>query len=288
LFDTEALKRIPKGARLMADIFDFAVGDFNGDAKCDLTLRKIGTGQVWTRLGDGRGGFSEPWPPHQWTPDTLDGPYQFAAGDFNGDGKCDLALWKEKTGQVWIRLGDGRGGFSEPWGPHQWTPNSAEGPYQFAAGDFNGDGVCDIVLRKIQTGQVWIRLGDGRGGFSEPWGPHQWTGETLDGEQIRLYGYLQQCGTILTPAEFGEACRDCAKHAVAGYTAIRGGPLTTIAWALSDDVQKNDCQNCISSAAKWVVQNVTKGRRDAGGFDHLQRIDKGDGSTDLPDHSGDA
>ena len=49
---------------------------------------------------------------------TSDGPFvnnlpgPVVAGDFNRDGKLDLAILMEDTGQVWVFTGDGRGHFT--------------------------------------------------------------------------------------------------------------------------------------------------------------------------------
>ena len=88
-------------------------------------------------------------------------PVSVAIGDFNGDGKQDIALANYGSGTVTIRLGDGLGGFSG-------TTNVAVGlaPRSVAIGDFNGDGKQDIAVANYSSGTVSIRLGDGLGGFS--------------------------------------------------------------------------------------------------------------------------
>ena len=77
-----------------------------------------------------------------------------AAGDFNGDGKMDLA-WGST---VQISLGNGDGTFS----PGPPIPGSPSGN-AIAVGDLNGDHKLDLVL----TGgpNVTVLLGDGNGGF---------------------------------------------------------------------------------------------------------------------------
>ena len=71
-------------------------------------------------LGDGTGNFSAP---------TIiaarDGPYSVAVGDFNGDGKQDLAVANfGYSGNVSIFLGDGAGNFSARHKLRRWlSPN---------------------------------------------------------------------------------------------------------------------------------------------------------------------
>lgn len=88
-------------------------------------------------------------------------PESVVVGDFNGDGKQDLAVANAGFGNVSIRLGDGQGAFSG-------TANIPVGtvPRSIAVGDFNGDGKQDLAVANSESGTVSIRLGDGQGGFS--------------------------------------------------------------------------------------------------------------------------
>jgi hypothetical protein len=72
-----------------------AVGDFNGDGVADLVVASqcassanCGTGQVSVLLGNGDGTFRSPVPYSTGTGSS----YFVATGDFNGDGKVDLAV----------------------------------------------------------------------------------------------------------------------------------------------------------------------------------------------------
>jgi hypothetical protein len=82
-------------------------------------------------------------------------------GDFNSDGKQDIAVASYGQGTVLIRLGDGAGGFS---GTSTVTVGS--NPYSVAIGDFNNDGKQDFATANIGSANVSIRLGDGAGNFS--------------------------------------------------------------------------------------------------------------------------
>ena len=138
-----------------------AVGDFNGDRKQDIaTAHGSGTynsiGSVSIRLGDGQGGFSG-------STNVAVGSYpkSIAIGDFNRDGKQDIATANYNSATVSILLGDGLGGLSA-------ATNVAVGvrPSSVAVGDFNGDGKQDIATANNTSNTVSIRLGDGLGGFS--------------------------------------------------------------------------------------------------------------------------
>jgi hypothetical protein len=84
-------------------------------------------------------------------------------GDFNGDGKPDLAVANVFSNNVSILLGDGTGQFGA-------ATNFPVGVYPFsiAVGDFNGDGNQDLAVGNFNSNNVSILLGDGAGHFSAP------------------------------------------------------------------------------------------------------------------------
>ena len=133
------------------------VGDFNGDAKTDVAVVNFSSGNVSVMLGDGLGGLGRA----PGSPTSTNGlhPGPAAAGDFNGDGKLDLAVANE-SGNVVVLKGDGTGRLSRAGAsPFGLSPTA------LGAGDFNGDGKLDVAVANA-TGTVTILLGDGTGGLS--------------------------------------------------------------------------------------------------------------------------
>jgi hypothetical protein len=94
---------------------------------------------------------------------TGSSPAFVLVGDFNGDGRQDLAVANGGSNDVSILLDDGAGNFSVP-------TNFAVGdaPISIAAGDFNGDGKEDLAVANyaFASSSVSILLGDGAGNFS--------------------------------------------------------------------------------------------------------------------------
>jgi hypothetical protein len=146
-----------------------AVGDFNGDGKPDLAVVNGGAypqyqGSVSILLNQGNGTFA----PAVSYP-VEHSPVAVAVGDFNGDGKLDLAVVNRFSstvgtpGTVSILLGKGDGTF---------TPGStitvgmvAGG---VAAGDFRGNGKLDLAVTNFNDKTVSILLGQGDGTFAAP------------------------------------------------------------------------------------------------------------------------
>ena len=140
--------------------FWVSVGDFNGDGKQDLATANADSNDVSILLGDGSGNFSaatgSPFAAGTW-------PYAVVVGDFNSDGKQDLAAVNNISFNVTVLMGDGSGGFS----PASGSPFAVGGgPESIAIGDFNGDGKQDLVTTNGYTNNVTVLLGDGSGGFS--------------------------------------------------------------------------------------------------------------------------
>jgi uncharacterized protein (TIGR03437 family) len=132
-----------------------AVADFNGDGKADIVVANnvIAGGGISVLLGNGDGTF-------RTAAHHLAGtdPFSVAVGDFNGDGKADIAVGD--IASVNILLGNGDGTFL-PFVTLSYTgaaDNSA-----IVVGDFNGDGKADIAASGING--VGILLGKGDGTF---------------------------------------------------------------------------------------------------------------------------
>jgi FG-GAP-like repeat len=126
-----------------------AIGDFNSDGKLDLAIPDD-DGYVDILLGNGDGTFQ---PPVAYKATYGSGAYVITA-DVNGDGKLDLI-----TSAGSVLLGNGDGTFTADGGVS--TKFSAYGLF---AGDFNGDGILDVVGLS-STGNVDIFLGNGDGTF---------------------------------------------------------------------------------------------------------------------------
>ncbi len=150
-----------------------ALGDFNGDGKLDAAVAAFGTppgsgsdnGGVVVLLGNGDGTFKVN------TLTVATGrAISVAAGDFNGDGKLDLAavtIGPSGTVQpvtLAVFLGKGDGSFAPA--VSATLKISALGTTLVASGDINGDGKLDLAVSSDTQGAD-ILLGNGDGTFRE-------------------------------------------------------------------------------------------------------------------------
>jgi hypothetical protein len=83
------------------------------------------------------------------------GPRSIAVGDFNGDGKFDLAVPNTGSNTVSVRLGNGSGGFT---GTNDEFVG--DGPRTIAIGDFNADGRTDIATAFTASTKLSVLLAD--------------------------------------------------------------------------------------------------------------------------------
>ena len=83
-----------------------------------------------------------------------------AVGDFDNDGKQDIAFTNYTDNTVSILLGDGKGSF-----PSKVSYATGQGPVAVSVGDFNHDGKLDLVVANARENTASILLGKGDGTF---------------------------------------------------------------------------------------------------------------------------
>jgi hypothetical protein len=87
-------------------------------------------------------------------------PFPVAIGDFNSDGKRDLAVASEDNDTVSVLLGRGDGTFKK----HK-DFKAGNDPYGIAVGNFNGDRKQDIAIADNDAARVSVLRGRGDGTF---------------------------------------------------------------------------------------------------------------------------
>jgi len=184
--------------------------DLNNDGNTDLIVGNSTISGFSLLQGAGNGSFAA----------AIDFPLgffpiRFAVGDFNGDGRQDLAINRQNSNQTLIYLRNAaNSGFETAV-----TISHASSPNSFAVGDFNNDGNDDFAVGLLNTNSFAIVLRNaGNSGFDAPvsyltaTGNPQLTAADFDGDgNLDLaYGandlsvfYGSATGTFGTPTGYG-------------------------------------------------------------------------------------
>jgi hypothetical protein len=144
------------------------VGDFNGDGMDDIAAFSRGTAAtVWVALSTGNGfGTATVWNSFFCPEGEI-----CDVGDYNGDGKTDIATFtrslyytnpSDPWGRVYVALSNGSQ-FVTSSGNTPWRQHFCYGSQLCGSGDFNGDGRDDIIAFDKTNGPVWVSLSTGSG-----------------------------------------------------------------------------------------------------------------------------
>jgi hypothetical protein len=142
---------------------NLVVGDFNKDGKLDVAVgsnifETNQTSPFAVLFGDGTGKFMNP----EYITTGLGSAF-LVKGDFNSDGKLDLAVANGSNGDVTVVTGNGKGQFKI--GANYAAGFTLPG-VSAVVGDFNGDGKPDIAVANNGGSNVSVLLNLGGGRFA--------------------------------------------------------------------------------------------------------------------------
>ncbi|MEW6730749.1 MAG: FG-GAP-like repeat-containing protein [Acidobacteriota bacterium] len=140
-----------------------AVGDFNRDGKTDLVIANTASNNISILLNTCMVQCQNTFDPA--TIFSLNGglaPTDIITADFNRDGIADLATANTNSSSVSVLLGNSVGGFGTA---NNISLTGALSTASLMTGDFNRDGIADLVTTNRNTNNISVMLGNGSGGF---------------------------------------------------------------------------------------------------------------------------
>ncbi|WP_330286148.1 FG-GAP-like repeat-containing protein [Streptomyces sp. NBC_00576] len=136
--------------------------DLTGDGKADLAAIKD-DGVLWIYPGTGNASGSTLGTRFQagvgWQSQNA-----VTTGDLNNDGIGDLLSRQASDGTLWVYPGTGKPGM-ETFGTRYQVGRSWQTQDVTRTGDFNSDGLADVLTRQASDGTLWVYPGTGKAGI---------------------------------------------------------------------------------------------------------------------------
>ncbi len=140
-----------------------AATDIDGDGKLDIVVSNAGSNNVAVLLGNGNGSFGAPV-----VIQAGKAPLSLVTGDFNQDGKQDIATSDGLHHILGVLINSSTPGSPSFAAQVQSPYPHGVNPQSLAVGDFNFDGVLDVVLAGRKTDDLTFLVGQNNGTFLAP------------------------------------------------------------------------------------------------------------------------
>ena len=235
--------------------YESQTGDFNGDGRTDIVwTREYGGFNSYVSLSAGAGRFGAALYSKPKSGNLSH--YRPLVGDFNGDGISDLVWNRSNYGlESQVTLGDGSGRFRTA--QYSKPKSGSFAGYQPLVGDFNGDGISDVLWEKASNGSLktYVALGKGDGtlaaaaesslgSLGTDYRNHEAMGGDFNGDGLADVAWVRTSTTGLTAyiaLGNGDGTFVAAKHSFARPSRVRaatpavaadfgGDGVTDVAW----------------------------------------------------------
>ena len=219
-----------------------AVSDVDGDLKADIVVGDIGANIVHVFMGKGDGTFQSPL-----NFASSFAPRSIHIGDFNGDGRPDLAITGPIGFSLW--LGNGDGTFQLP------VFVSTGFSSTISTGDLNQDGKTDVAAFTssiLSPRSIFFstRLGNGDGTFQSPKSIGMASGKLslladFDGDQVPDV-VAEGAGSVFVWLNHGDATFQAPLSTVAGASSGGIAASDLNGDGATDLIVTNPAQNTVS------------------------------------------
>ena len=248
-------------------------GDVNSDGFADVIIGSptYGSGAAFVYYGSNTKWSEEPdWEASSMQSNSGFGKSVFTAGDFNGDGYCDVIVGADRykigtkdegAAFLWLGSGSGLREYASSSDPDILLKgnqvNSMFGASVAPAGDVNGDGFSDVIIgapnfgnTENSEGAAFVFYGAGLNPADEPdWvadGPHD---ECNFGMKVASAGDVN--GDGFSDIIIGAKDFDNGHHqegAAFVYLGSENGPSTSFDWMSQSNLENCNWGNSVASA----------------------------------------
>lgn len=145
-----------------------ATADINRDGKADLVAANVGSDDVTVHLNDTARGAGTPTFGKATHFAVGASPIAIAVGDFNRDGRPDVAVANQAANTVTLRMNETASGARQPSFANGANIPAGNVPVALAAGDFNADGLPDLAALNADGQSIVILVNATPAGATQP------------------------------------------------------------------------------------------------------------------------